>query len=365
MRHRNKKRASVLAFLLSLALWPGTINAATERQIKLKAALLTAAQASADRLRDLKRDGYNAAALNLSDGSSQPDKAAAQRIRSAGLELFYWIEVGRSPALADAHPEWMASLQGHPEWRRFFPKLPLTKTNEVVKNYPWVPVVYQETFPIHLERVKLLLADKPTPQGIFLNDLQGGPSACGCGHHLCRWTTDYGPIKTATRLANDAAAKFVAAVKKLSPEAKIIPVWAPECEEHDFNGLCAGVGCFKGTCWREFSAQFTPLGQEAETIGALLPYREFQRDLPIYGPTAGWITHALASFSEMPPKRNGTAIPINRLIAVLQGWDVTPEQIIAQIARSEEAGAAGYIVSLMKIDQSWEPRIVNAKVAVR
>jgi hypothetical protein len=149
------------------------------------------------------------------------------------------------------------------------------------------------------------------------------------------------------------------------PEAKIIPVWTPECEEYDLNGLCAGVGCFEGTCWREFTAQLMPLAREAETIGALLPYREFQRDLPIYGPMAGWIKHALNSFSDMPRKRNGTSIPTNRLIAILQGWDVTPEQISAQIARSEEAGAAGYLVSLMKIDQSWEPRIVDRKFAAR
>ena len=365
MRRRNKKQAFVLAGFLTLALLPGAINAATDTQIKLKAVLLTTAQASSDRLRDLRREGYNAAALNLVDGNSQPDKEAAQRILKSGLDLYYWIEIPRNPALADAHPDWMASLQGHPEWRRFFPNLPPAKTNEVVKNYPWVPLLYQETFPVHLERVKQLLAAKPAPKGIFLNDLQAAPSACGCGHHLCRWTTDYGPIKTATRLSNDAAARFVAEVKKLLPEAKIIPVWAPECEEHDLDGLCAGVGCFKGTCWREFTAQLMPLAQEAGIIGALLPYRDFQRDLPIYGPSAGWIKHALASFSEMPPKRNGTSIPTSRLIAVLQGWDVTPEQIKAQITRSDEAGAAGYVVSLMKIDQSWEPRIVNAKVAAR
>ncbi|MBI3852952.1 MAG: hypothetical protein HY298_22075 [Verrucomicrobia bacterium] len=363
MFHRSSK--SAFAGLLVLAFLSSAVNGAPATPTKLKAVLISAAQASSERLRNLKRDGYNAAALNLVDGSGQPEEEAARRIEKSGLDLYYWIEIARNPTLADAHPEWMASLQGHPEWRRFFPKLPATKTNEVVKNYPWVPMLYQETFPVHLERVKQLLADQPTPTGIFLNDLQGAPSACGCGHPLCRWTTDYGPIKTATRLPNDAAARFVASVKKLLPKAKIVPVWTPECEEHDLDGLCAGVGCFKGTCWREFTTQLMPLARAAESIGALLPYREFQRDLPLYGPTAGWIKHALNSFSEMPPKRNGTAVPENHLIAVLQGWDVTPEQISAQVARSQEAGAAGYVVSLMKIDQSWEPRIVNANAAAQ
>ena len=365
MRRPNNLCAPGLAVFVLLTVLPGAVKGAGEAQGRLKAVLLTASQADAPRLRELKRDGYNAAVLNLSEGGGQADREAARRIRRAGLELYYWIEIGRNPTLADAHPEWMASLQGHPEWRRFFPKLPPTKTNEVVKNYPWVPVLYQETFPVHLERVKRLLAGKPAPKGIFLNDLQGAPSACGCGHPLCRWTTDYGPIKTATRLPNNAAARFVAAVKKLSPAARIIPVWTTECEEHDREGLCAGVGCFKGTCWREFTAQLMTMAEEAETIGALLPYRDFQRDLPTYGPTAGWIKHALASFSEMPPKRNGTAIPTHRLIAILQGWDVTPKEINAQIVQSEEAGAAGYVVALVRIEQSWEPRIVNAKVADR
>jgi hypothetical protein len=321
--------------------------------------LIDARQAGSQRVQELKTGGYNAAVLMLTDGPDRDTVSAAQGILSAGLDLYYWVEIARNPALADAHPEWMASLQGHPEWRRLFPSSPPTRTNEVVKNYPWVPVRYQETFPVHLERVKHLLADKPSPKGIFLNDLQGAPSACGCGNHLCRWTTDYGAIRTATLMSNDAPARFVAAVKQLAPAVSVIPVWTPECEEQDKAGLCAGVGCFEGTCWREFTAQLMPLAQEAQTIGVLLPYREFQRDLPRYGRPAGWIEHALTSFSEMPPKRNGTPIPGKRLVAILQGWDVTREQIDAQIARTREAGAAGYVVALAEIQQSWEPRIIS------
>jgi hypothetical protein len=166
-------------------------------------------------------------------------------------------------------------------------------------------------------------------------------------------------------MSNDAPAKFVAAVKQLAPAALVIPVWTPECEEQDKAALCAGVGCFEGTCWREFTAQLMPLAQEAQTIGALLPYREFQRDLPRYGQPAGWVEHALASFSEMPSKRNGTPIPAGRLVAILQGWKVTPEQIDAQIARTREAGAAGYVVALTEIQQGWEPRIISTNTRAK
>ncbi len=326
----------------------------------LKAVLLAAPQATAERLRTLQAEGNNAVVLKLSATDGAPELAAAKRIQKVGLALYYWIEIGRSPALADAHPEWMASIQTHQEFRKSFPNLPPLKDGEVVKTYPWVPVLYQETFPVHLQHVQQLLADKPVPRGIFLNDLQAAPSACGCGHHLCRWTTDYGKILTATKLPADGAAKFVAAVKRLAPQAKVIPVWATECEEPDKDTLCNGVGCFNGACWKEFTAQLTPVAAEVETLAALLPYRALQRDLPHYGPTAGWITQALKSFSTMPARYQAKPVAPGRLIAVLQGWEVTPAQVQAQIARTHEAGAAGYVVSLMPIEQGWEPRIMKA-----
>jgi len=328
-------------------------------QSTFKAVLLGSSQASPACLKDLRSDGFPAVVLSLAAASASQDAEAARRIQGLGFDLYYWIEVGRCPELADRHPEWMASLQGHPEWRRFFPSLPAVQPGEVVKNYPWVPVLYEEAFAAHVERVKALLAQQPVPKGIFLNDLQGAPSACGCGHPLCRWTTDYGPIKTATRLPNQAAARFVQAVKALAPGVTIVPVWTPECEAHDKEGLCAGVDCYQGTCWKEFTAQLTPVAEVCERIAALLPYRAFQRDLPRYGPTAGWVTQAVKSFGETP--QQAKPLPAHRLLTVLQGWEVGREQIQAQILRSAESGAAGYLLSLLKIEQDWEPRIVKLK----
>ena len=62
----------------------------------------------------------------------------------------------------------------------------------------------------------------------------------------------------------------------------------------------------------------------------------------------------------MPERYQAPPVLPGRLIAILQGWEVTPGQIKAQIARSVEAGAAGYVVSLMAIEQGWEPRIMQA-----
>jgi len=369
MRNRSiraRSRAGTPRLLLLVAIMlPQFVFCRTFAAAKLRAALLAPEQVTEDRLAALKTESYNAAGICLSETNPAWQIAAAGRISRSELALYYWIEIGRNAALADAHPEWMASIQTHPEYRRFFPDLPKLETNQVVKNYPWVPVLYAETFPVHLERVRRLLEGKPQPTGIFLNDLQGSPSACGCGNDLCRWTTDYGPLRTATRLPNDAAAKFVGEVRKLAPKAKIIPVWTSECEELDKQTLCAGVNCFKGTCWREFTAQVQAVAETSETIAALLPYKSFKRDLAEYGPTAGWISQALESFSRMPMRYASNGVPASRLIAVLQGWEVTSQQIAAQLDQAQKAGAAGGLVSFVLIEQSWAPRVFNIPAANR
>lgn len=339
----------------------------TEAAGEIRAVRLSAGEADEEQFRWARSRGMNAVVLELKatdpDGAAE-ERAAAERIRQAGLDLFYWIEIARSHELADAHPEWMASLQGHDEWRRFFKNAPVPADGEVVKTYPWVPILYREAFDAHRRRVEHLVSGKPAAKGVLLNDLQGAPSACGCGNSLCRWTADYGPTRTATPLGADAAAQFIAAVKRLAPDSQVIPVWTTECEEHDGapDGLCAGVGCFRGTCWKAYTEQLMPVAAEVDQIAVLLLYREFQRDLPIYGKEAGWIEHALQSFQEMPPRRGGKSIAGSRLIAVLQGWDVTADEIEAQIARAKAAGAAGYVVARSRIDQGWTPRLVRWKM---
>ena len=329
---------------------------------RLQAVLVAPAQATAAQIKTFAAERFNAVVLYLDDKTpTQQRRAAARRVQQAGLDLSYWIEVARNPVLADAHPEWMASLQTHPEWRRFFPNFPALASNQVAKTYPWVPVLYAETFEVHQRRVASVLKGMPAGKRIFLNDLQGAPSACGCGNHFCRWTTDYGPIQTATRLPDDAAAKFVEAVGKLMPPAKVIPVWTTECAEHDHprGAACDGVACYTGRCWREYNAQLTPVATASEKIGVLLPFRDFDRSVSRTGANAEWQRYALRSFTDILPQRDGQAIPQSRLIAVLQGWDVTPEQERVQIRHANEAGTFGFIVARTKIDQSWEPRLMT------
>jgi len=331
----------------------------------LKGILAGPEQITSPSLRQWAREGANGVVLMTGTGGEASLRAAARRIRGARLDLYYWIEVARDVDLASTHPEWMASLQGHPEWRRHFPKFPEARKGEVVKNYPWVPIVYQEAFDAHLQRISRLLSGLPRARGILLNDLQSAPSACGCGNSLCRWTADYGPIQTATRLPADAAARFTKAVAALQPEARVIPVWTTECEEMDKQELCAGVGCFAGLCWKEYTAQLTPLASSAEHLGVLLPFREMGRDSARYGSAGGWAKQALQSFSEIPPKWKGTAVTADRLIPILQGWNVTEAERKDQLRLSQEAGSTSYVIARKRIDQGWEPRLVKIQGSVQ
>ena len=354
-----------VAILLS-----GLVNSAQAQSTplpKMHGALLSPSSANASRLREIKSAGANTAVLVLRDASEQENaaiRAAARRVEQAGLALAYWIEVARSPALAKQHPEWMASLQTHDEWRRFFPKAAQPKANEVAKTYPWVPILSREPFQAQRERIVAMLANVPAPKQIFLNDIQGAPSACGCGNPLCRWTSDYGKRRTTTPIGDEAPALFVKAVQAASPQAEVIPVWTTECEEHDgaADGLCAGVGCFNGICWKAYTRQLMPVAVACPRLAVLTPYKAFQRDTLHYDRVkAGWVAFAIKTFQTMPPRHQGKAIAASRIVAVIQGWDATPEEVQAQQNAAKSVGANGVLIAYEKIEQSWSPKIVQWK----
>ncbi len=336
-------------------------------EVQLAAALIAVSDASPGRMRELKSSGVYTVLLPLRNSDDEAKKAvrsAVDAARRIGLEFGYWVEVARSPTLANEHPEWMASLQTHDEWRRFFPNAPKPKANEVAKTYPWVPILSREPFKAQRERVASLLSDLPDAAMVLLNDLQGAPSACGCGNPLCRWTSDYGKRRTTVPLGDEAAALFIDAIQRGVPKSEVIPVWATECEEHDGHpeGLCAGVGCFGGICWKAYTRQLMPVASTAKRIAVLATFKQFQRDGPRYGEAkASWVDFVIKTFESMPPKNGGEAIPTSRLIAVIQGWDVTPEEVAQQKRAAMRAGANGWVVAMDKIEQGWSPKIVAWK----
>src|SRR4051812_11905966 len=64
-----------------------------------------------------RKEGFTAVALIVDEQSDAAILGTAARAAAAhSLDVYVWIEVGRCPELARAHPEWMAALGSHDDW---------------------------------------------------------------------------------------------------------------------------------------------------------------------------------------------------------------------------------------------------------
>jgi hypothetical protein len=221
-----------------------------------------------------------------------------------------------------------------------------------------VPIGYAPAFEAHRERLKVLLGDLPGPwAGVFLNDLQAGPSSCGCGNDQCRWALDYGSPATAPKTpGDDAAARIVAELIRQHPGKAVIPVWVTECEPVDLpdapagTGLCGRVGCARGDCWPRYSRTWNPLLKVTDGPIALALWPEtFRRD------PSRWVEADLALFQKPPGESKPLAA--SRTIAVVQAWN-RPEADVQALFKRTQGSALGWVLALDPIDQSWEPRLV-------
>jgi hypothetical protein len=291
---------------------------------------------SADMELDERVDASSSAVvLRLEDGDDVRAVAArATELARDGFAVGYWIEVARCTELADAHTELMASLQGHEQWRALHPHAPLAGEGEVLKVHPWAPITTREGFDRQLERVRALLQSLPAASTVYLNDLQGAPSACGCGHSLCRWATDYflrqggrdRKLSTAQELGPSAAADFVDAVRSCAKGAMVVPVWTAECGPGD--AACHGVPCFEGACWPALARQFLPIVQRNTTIAVLVP-------------DGADVEATLTSLAHISRGSVSVTIDRNRLVPVAAG--------LHDASRGVERRAS--------IEQSWTPRL--------
>src|SRR6266853_5048916 len=98
-----------------------------------------------------------------------------------------------------------------------------------------------------------------------------------------------------------------------------------------------------GACWREFTAQLMPVTQGSVTIAALMPCKAFQRYSSNYGPPGAWLAQDLSLFGRMPLRYKAKPVAAGRIIAVLEGWDETPQEIQNQIEQVRKAGIAGLL----------------------
>jgi hypothetical protein len=229
----------------------------------------------------------------------------------------------------------------------------------VVKAWPWVPIGYAPAFSAHRERIGALLAGLPgTWEGVFLNDLQAGPSSCGCGNDQCRWALDYGTPATAPKATGpDAAARLVAEVRRLHPGKAVVPVWVTECEPDDLadarpsTGLCGTVPCAATSCLPRYAETWGPLLRATSGPIALAAWSEtFRRD------PSRWPLRALELFQH--PPRGGSPLPDDRTLVVLQAWgrDVAVADRCLELAKRLPTG---WVLALDPVEQSWEPRLVD------
>ncbi|HAQ99043.1 MAG: hypothetical protein ISQ73_16165 [Verrucomicrobiae bacterium] len=97
-------------------------------------------------------------------------------------------------------------------------------------------------------------------------------------------------------------------------------------------------------------------------MGALLTYKDLGRDLDHYKETAGWVSSAISSFQTEMKRYDRSSVEARRLITVLQGWEVSPEELAAQISQSTQSGSGGYVIAKTPVLSQWEPRLVSLDV---
>lgn len=322
-------------------------------------------------------EGFSAVVMPLDEEQTAEVYAtAAAAIETAGLDLYYWIEIARNKPLADAHPRWMASLGMHDDWLARFPKAKKPSKGEVAKAYPWVPIGYAEAFQAHLRRVERLLKAAPVQyQGILLNDLQGGPAACGCGNLRCRWAIDYGvPHTTGIEGIDDAAARFVTAVQRLAPGKQVIPVWMTECEAGDLpadkapngktTGLCGSVACATGTCPRAFAKQLGALLDSYKgPLGLLVAEDASGHDAPSNDGPGGCVAASVNYLDSTRFDPGNHALSHDRLWLVVQAMAENSAAEAAARTAARRLRPGTIIVSRVSMKQSYEPRIIAVEAS--
>ena len=115
-------------------------------------------------------------------------------------------------------------------------------------------------------------------------------------------------------------------------------------------GSAGGCGVRKGDCWPRYARNWNPLLKATDGPIALGVWPEtFRRD------AARWIESDLALFQT--PPRGGSPLAAGRTIAVIQAWG-KPESAAIALPERVKRAAAGWVLALDPIDQSWEPRAV-------
>ncbi len=365
---RSQSRPSFIASLLSL-----TLTSLVSSAAPLEIVLVESKAVTVEAVPNWKKEGFKAVAVILDERAiATALTEVSRRVAENGLDLYYWIEVGQNREMAAKNPKLMAALGSHSDWQKNFPKFPEPGIGEIAKAFPWVPIGYKENFDAHLARIDRMLKRLPEGwRGVLLNDLQAGPSSCGCGNLQCRWAIDYFVTPTTVKLeGNDVAARFVAEVRKRTAGKAVIPVWTTECSDVDLpsdknggrpgTGFCGTVGCSHSACAEVFSAQWSALTSMNEGPTALLAtHTALNRTQPEFGGGPGWLTNAIAYVNQTLPAHGGKPVRADQLWVVVEGMESANETRAREIAA--KAGVGGLISARVRIDQTYEPRMIRTK----
>lgn len=315
----------------------------------LRAVLIDAAEAQPARIAAITAQGERCVLLRL-DESARNLAAAVGAVRAHGCQVGYWLEVGRSPTLAESHPELVAPLEGHEGWRHAYPTVPVPGPGEIVRAFPWVPISCKEAWLLQLTRTAALLAEAPPVDHVFLNDLQDAPSSCGCGNLLCRWTPLARKTRVGTPLPRNYAAEFAASVRRIARGARVVAVLASECESTDQSGPCGGVDCAASPCWQQLAIAWGAVAADPEPIGLLALARTFRKP-------ADWPSDRVAWLRGWSLAKGHAERP---LLPVLQAWGGDEAHARREAEACLRSGAAGYVLALDPVEQSITPRVVRA-----
>jgi len=330
--------------------------------------LVQAAQVDSALLTRARQDQRDTIVLALDEDTDRAGfGTAVQAVRAAGLQAAVWIEVGRDPAAAEAHPDWL-NTPWHPEWLKAFPAW-RTPEGAMPAVMPWISVHTRAVFDYALNRIATLLNRLPGREvlaALFLNDVQGGPSGCGCGNALCRsWDVSPG-TKVApspfTHTEDYFTVRFVEAVTAAHPDLTIVPVICSECEigvtigglanPDLMTGHCHGITC-GNPCGGVYYPGLVRALAGQPLVGLLSFYRLFGRDRALYGDEAAWCAAIFDGYRQQNPT--------GAVVALVQGWNLPTEFIAAQTEQARRGGASGELIALFPVDQSWWPVAVPTR----
>jgi hypothetical protein len=227
-----------------------------------------------------------------------------------------------------------------------------------------LPLNNREVFDYQVAKVASIGSMLGAGDWICLSNVQNPPAGCGCGNLQCRsWDNSPGEKVAASPYEHKDqffTSLFIQAVKAKHPRLRITPVICPECEQgvdvgtttspDGMTRYCHSINC-SDPCGSIYYPGLVRALSPLDRVGLLCTYKVLRRDLPLYGKKAAWVAANIA--------RYGQHGEVRKLLAVIQGWDVSAEEIEAQLDFVSRSNAGGYILSRLALDNSFWPVAVN------